>query len=482
MDIKELGKHIADADEDILQDIIIEWLKDHEDFSRYVESKLCPAVEDIDFGFELSRKTSKETKEFFHRNAYTREATDWSNVYYDLIEPWGEQAESFPTEKLYELVTKIITEVGMTVTEEDFYGDDWYGDDFSGSIDDIMETLGNIAGLLLVREDASDEMFSSLEKLVIKAKKTDVIDGYIGGVPYDDILDLIKLRREAEEVTSGMYDVMIEANYDRKEGTWLCRKIDFVRSMGMQDEAQEIMNDNLDFPDVCLKKYKELTEIGDWKAAVSLLDDAQNRKENRTMRDSFKSPNWLEMKQTLLLEHGTKDEQIENLRHLFHDSYGEESKMKYYDQLKTMISDEDWKDFYHQLLSEEKGYETLSTIAPFLIKEGEIEWMQRLVSSAESKDATDYRTPLRYAAVLSSEFHKEIAAQLVRTFRAYAADRFRPKRQVKTGKYSYFRADLEKLIESGYAQELKDLVDYFLIEYKFRPSLVRELKTIKLPQ
>lgn len=46
----------------------------------------------------------------------------------------------------------------MRITEEDFYGDDWYGDDFSGSIGDIMDALGNLAGLLLVRDDASGEM------------------------------------------------------------------------------------------------------------------------------------------------------------------------------------------------------------------------------------------------------------------------------------------------------------------------------------
>lgn len=479
MDIKELKKRIADADEDILQEIITEWLNGHDDFRKHVEAKLCPAVDDINFGNELNRKVNRETKDFFHKNAYSHEATDWDNVYQDLVKPWGEQAESFPTEKLYELVTDIITGVGMNVTEKNFYGDDWYEDDFSGSIGDIMETLGNIAGLLLVREDVSDNMLSSLEKLVKKAKKHDVIDNYIGGVPYDDILELIEIRREAKEVTCGMYDVMIDADYDSQGGKWLCRQIDFVRGMGLEKEAHEIMDDNLNYPDVCLKKYNELISAGDWEAAIALLDEAQYSKENRLMYDSLRATNWLEMKQALLMEHGSKDEQIENLRHLFLVSYGEGSKMKYYDQLKSMIPQEEWKDFYHKLLSEET-IDTLNTIAPFLIKEGELEWLFSLVSASEKRDVTDYRTPLKYAAPLSLEFHDETAAQLVRTFRAYAADRFRPKKQVNTDKYTYFRADLEKLAESGYAQELKELVEYFLIEYKFRPSLVKALKAIKL--
>lgn len=481
MDTNDIIKKLEDSDEDILRDIITEWMKDHDDFRKHVEDKLCPAAEDIDFGYELSRKADRETKEFYHRNSYAHEATDWSNVYYDLVKPWGEQAERFPTVKLYELVKEIITKVGMTITEEDFYGDDWYGDDFSGSIGDIMETLGNIAGLLLVREDISAEMLSGIETLVKKAQKTDVIDNYIGCVPYGDILDMIKIRREADEVTTGMFDIMIDADYQSQGGKWLCRQIDFIRSIGTMQEAQEIMDDNLDFPDVCLKKYGELMAEENWKAALQLLDEAQKNKENRTMRYTIGSPNWLEMKQALLAEHGSRDEQIENLRQLFYGSYGDEAKEKYYAQLKSMIPSDEWNDFYRKLLSGVSGYDVLDTIAPFLIKEGELSWLHRLVSESEKRDASDYRTPLKYASAFTTEFHKEVAVQLVRTFRAYAADRFPPKKQVKSGKYSYFRVDLEKLLSAGYGQELKELVEYFLTEYRFRPSLVKELKAIELP-
>ncbi len=482
MGTKELDKLIENADEDVLQEIISEWLNGHDDFRRHVEKKLCPPIEDIDFGYELCRKVNHNTKEFYQRNSYTREATDWSSVYYDLVRPWGEQADSFPTEKLYELVTEIITEVGMRVTEEDFYGDDWYGDDFSGSIGDIMETLGNIAGLLLVKEDVSNDMMDSLEELIEKAENTDVIDNYIGRVPYDNMLEMIKIRREAEEVTSGMYDVMIDANYNSKAGKWICRQIDFIRSIGMPKEAQGIMDDNLDYPDVCLKKYNELMSSGDWRAAIALLDTAQENQENRVMLYSISSPNWLEMKQALLIEHGSREEQIENLCHLFHASYHEEDKAKYYAMLKSEVPQNEWKGFYHKLLSEVTGYNTLDSIAPFLIKEDELAWLYSLVSASEKSDASDYRTPLKYAAALLPEFGDETAALLVRTFRAYAADRFPPKKHVKSGKYSYFRADLERVGEAGYKQELKELVKYFLSEYRFRPSLVNELKAIKLPQ
>ena len=68
-------------------------------------------------------------------------------MYYELIEPWSDNTDELSTEKLYNLIDVIVTEVGMQVTDEDFYGDDWYGDDFSGNIKDIMNVLGNLAGL-----------------------------------------------------------------------------------------------------------------------------------------------------------------------------------------------------------------------------------------------------------------------------------------------------------------------------------------------
>ena len=41
-----------------------EWLRGHADFRKHMEAKLCPSIEEIDFGYELSRKIELETKEF----------------------------------------------------------------------------------------------------------------------------------------------------------------------------------------------------------------------------------------------------------------------------------------------------------------------------------------------------------------------------------------------------------------------------------
>ena len=473
---KEISQLIANANEDDLRDIVSGWVDKHSDFRDYVRNCLCPPVEDVDFGRKLSQAIDRETKEFFSRHD-VREATDWGNVYNDLIKPWSKNADSLSSEKLYDLCDVIVKEVGMQVRDKDFYGDDWYGDDFSGYIQDIMDVLGNVAGLLIIREDVNHEILDSLKKLIKAAKKKDVIDSYIDS-PYDFILELISLRQKADEVTCGIYDALIDENLGDEAGAWVCRKIDFIRSMGLEDEAHKYMEDEIEYPDVCLKYYNELLTAGNWQEAIVLLDKAQTIKDNGSYFYSPRTPNWLELKQQLLVEHGTLEERIENLKRLFHNSYND--KEKYYRQLKELVDADRWNEFYHNLLSNVTGYKVLDEIAPFLIEEGEFDWLFRLVSESTAKDSTDYRTPLKYAGALRQTHFEEMQAILIRTVRAYAADRFPPKKKVNSSKYSYFRADLESLSELGYAKTQKEIVEFLLLEYRFRPSLAKELRSIKL--
>lgn len=473
---KDIHKIINNANEDDLREIVSGWVENHPDFQAYVEKSLCPEIEDVDFGCKLSQAVNRETKEFFSRHE-VREATDWSTVYFDYVKPWGENADSLSTEKLYELIDVIVTEIGMKVTDEDFYGDDWYGDDFSGSIQDIMDVLGNLTGLLMVREDLEDETLESLKKLIIKAKKTDVVESYIGS-PYASILDLIELRQNADEVTCGLFDRMIDEDFGSEAGIWVCRKIDFIRSMGLADEARKYMEEEIRYPDVCLKYYKELIAADNWQEAIKLLDEAQALKENHQNIYALHTPDWLGLKQQLLNEHGTVEERIENLKRLFYDSYGDKSK--FYHQLKKLVEVNEWKSFYTELLEGLKGYKAIDDAAPFLIEEGEYDWLYRLVSESTKKDSTDYRTPLKYADSLRKTHDDEMQAILIRTIKAYSEDRFPPKKNVKSSKYSYFRADLEKLSEFGYPVLQKKIVEYLLEEYRFRPSLVKELRSIKL--
>lgn len=472
---KDISQLINSANEDDLRDIVSGWIEDHPDFKIYVEKCLCPPVEDVDFGRKLSQAVNRETKGFFSRHE-VREATDWNSVYLDLIKPWSENAGSLSTEKLYDLIDVIVTEVGMRVKDEDFYGDDWYGDDFSGDIQDIMNVLGNLTGLLMIREDLDSKTMDSLKSLVQTAQKSDVIDDYVGS-PYAFMLDLISLREDIDDVSCVIFDRMIKENFGSEAGKWICRKIDFIRSMGLAEEAQKYMEDEIRHPEVCLKFFNELIDARNWQAAITLLDKAQALKDSNQSHYAPNVPNWLELKQQILEEHGSKEDCIENLKCLFYKSY---DKSQYYHKLKELVDKSDWTKFYHNLLTNVTGYNTLNDIAPFLIEEGEFDWLFRLVEEAVEKDSTDYRTPLKYAASLRLTHFEEMQSRLFRTIKDYAADRFPPKKKVKSSKYSYFKEDLKSLSDAGYGEINKTIVEYLLQEYRFRPALVNELRALHI--
>ena len=476
---EELDRLVDSATEEQLRDIVRGWMESNGEFRGFVEHSLNPSADEIDFDKELGRAMMHEAQRCVERRG--AEILDWSNIYYYHIEPWAKKAESLKTPGLWNLIVAIVTRVAMAIDDEDFSGDDWYGNDYSQDIGSILATLGNLCGLLVTRPDLTDDGLAEMEKIIMEAQAEDKIWNYMS-TPYDTILELIGIRREAEEVSCGLYDVMIDANYKCEAGVWICRKIDFVRSIGLTDEALTILEQNLRYPEVCLKYYNELMAENRWQDAVTLLDKAQElKKEDNNRWLGTVSPDWLSMKQNLLMEHGTKEMQIANLTEMFYNSI-DEKKQDCYMKLKELVAQEDWKTFYTDLLSCKPvnfGFE-LDSIAPFLVIEKEFGWLYRELEQNEQRDKTDYRHPLKYAQALMQSHNAEIRAMLVRTFREYAADRFVSKKRVSTGKYTYFCNDLQSLAGIGAKEELNELIQYFKDIYRSRPSLMAELRRIKV--
>lgn len=478
MEQKDTDKLIENATEEQLRDIVREWMETNDEFRVFVEHSLNPPFDEVDFDAELGRAMMHEAQQCISRRG--DEILDWSNIYYYQIEPWAKKAESLSTSNLWKLIVAIVTRVAMVIDDDDFNGDDWYGNDYSLDIGNILDALGNLCGLLLTKPDLAEEGMVELEEIVREAQSEDKVGNYMD-TPYDTIVELIAIRREAEEVSCGLYDVMIGANYNHEAGAWVCRKVDFVRSMGLNDEAMTIINQSLKYPEVCMKYYNELMAANRWQDAVGLLDKAHIlKKENNQRWFGSISPDWLSMKHTLLMKHGTKETQIANLTEMFYASF-DEKKNDCYMKLKNLVAEEDWKNFYTGLLSRKQicfGFE-LDSIAPFLVIEKEWTWLYHELEQNEQRDKTDYRLPLKYAAALMSSHNMEIRAMLVRTFREYAADRFVAKKHVSTGKYTYFCNDLQSLADIGAKEELIELLHYFKTEYKRRPSLMAELRRIE---
>lgn len=474
----ELDRLIDGATEEQLRDIVKEWVRRNGEFGAFVEHSLNPPFDEIDFDAELGRALMHEAQRCVARRG--NEILDWSNIYCCHIEPWTSKSESLTTSGLWNLIAAIITRVAMTIDDEDFSGNDWYGNDYSQDIGAIIDALGNLCGLLVARPDLTEDGLAKLEKIIVEAQAEDKIGNYMD-TPYDTVMELIGIRREAEEISCGLYDVMIDADYNHEAGRWVCRKVDFVRSMGLIDEALSMLEQNLRYPEVCLKYYNELVSAERWQDAMTLLDKVHALKKKDLGWHWYSiNPDWLSLKQNLIVEHGTKEMQIANLTEMFHDNF-DEKKNDCYMKLRQLVAEKDWKGFYTDLLSHksvQSGFE-LDSIAPFLIIEQELAWLYRELEQNEQRDKTDYRRPLKYASALMSSHNIEIRAMLVRTFREYAADRFAPKKSVSSGKYSYFCHELQSLADIGAKEELVDLIRYFRNTYRRRPSFMAELRRIE---
>lgn len=479
IDIESLKNIIADTDETRLRELVIDWLDEDSAFAQYMASKLNHAsAEGPDYDAELQQAIYREAYAVSSHHNNTN-ILNWSNIYYYQVKPWTDKADELSTTELMKLVEAIIVRIAMALSDEDFEGDDWNGDDYSMEIGMIMDALGNAAGILLTREDFLEENLEWLRKLITEAEKEDVTGNYVGN-PYSLIGELIKMRDEAQEATIGMFDAMINANLDHKGGDWMCRKIDFVERMGLMDEAWRLAEENIKYPQVAIKLYLTLTNEENWSEALRLLDRIIKISNDDEYR-SFSYGNtidWMEIKQKLLREYGSREEQIENLRQLFLSSTSD--KETCYSELKELVDPEEWKDFYTKLFKEKSDFEILYSLAPFLAREGEVDWLFRILHDYWNKTPAGYDMLLKNARYLLPEFESALKIMLSQSFQEYAASRFESGKRVKASTYQYFRQDLQKLVDLGFSDLLRDLIIHFRDEYGSRPSFMAELRRIKI--
>lgn len=476
-DIEKLKNQVDDADEERLREILKEWIDINEDFREFAGRKLNPTAETIDYDAELALAIAREANTSTSQKSNIS-VLNWRNIYHYKVKPWTDNADELATPELLSLSRAIIERVALAITEEDFNGDRWGGDDHSAEISSIMNALAYTLGLILVRKDLSDELLQQLRQLIEDAQKSDIITRMHN--MYDIISELIETRAKTGGVTIGMFDCMINKNLGNKGGEWICRKIDFCESMGLMEEAWKLAEENIKYPQVAIKLYLTLMSDDKWKEALELIDlvmDMDSHAEVRTYRFGH-SYDWLGMKQQILREYGSVNDRIDNLKQLFLSNNSDCEQ--YFLELKDLVPSESWKTFYTELLSEVKGYGAIEKIAPFLEKEGEYAWLLRLLRDNVASDPTDYRTPLKYAAVLISYYEAETKEMLNRTFRAYASSRFLPKQKVKPEKYRYICADLKKLPEIGAHDVMEDLIRFFKNLYGTRPSFMAELRRIRL--
>lgn len=303
---------LIDKVDDIeLRKIVKDWASKDDDFRQYVSIALGGAGDDIDFDGVLSRAIAHEAMVVASPRQRGAEVLNWGNIYYYIIEPWASKADNMSTQALLKLIVAITVRIGMVLKDEDFFGDDWYGDDYGEEIGNILGTLGNFCGLVLTKDDLSHSDLEMLAELFEDAEMEDAVSDYID-TPYSQIRRLIDIRNENNDCVEKIYNELIKARWCNKSGYWICAKIDFIKALGREEEAQQIFYDNLKYPEVCLKLYNELVSCNRWQEALNLLDKAQEIKDSNSRWYLLNScPDWRALKRQLLDKLGTKEAQID---------------------------------------------------------------------------------------------------------------------------------------------------------------------------
>lgn len=358
------------ANEFELRTLIREYAEQHNDFKAFVSRKLAPTIVEEDFDIRLQNVIAGATANRQTGNNYWEITTDWSEIYHVLISPWEKEACKLSTEGLYKLLVAILENVGKAITEEDFNADDWYGNDFSNSIVNMDVSLLNIFQLCILRGDVNRKWFDSIEDL-IKSIVTprDILGEYVGSC-YTSILDLIQCRKNNPSINISVYDCIIDNTNSNQRGEWICKKIDFMKCLGLTEEAGQVLRENLKYHPVALKLLDELKKAERWQEALVLLDKLQYAKDHPAPRDSFHwdAPDWRKLKQEILEEYGEPEDRIENLKKLFYKANFKD-KEEYYNRMKELIEPKNWKEFHLTLLDNCHPYDK----AKFLVKEDEYE-------------------------------------------------------------------------------------------------------------
>ena len=463
------------ANEFELRTLIREFAEQHEDFKAFVSRKLAPPIVEEDFDTRLGDVIAGATDNRQIGNNYWEITTDWREVYYDLILPWEKEADKLSTEGQFKLIMAILENVGMAITEEDFNNDDWHGNDFSGSIRDINNSLLNIFQLFILRGDLDCEGLDNVEDVVNSIINPRDIAGEYVGSTYGSILDLIQCRRNNPSINVEVYDCIIDNSDSHQRGNWICEKIEFMRSLGLTDEAENVLMENLKYHPVALKYLGELKKAERWQDALVLLDRLQYAKDHPALCDylHYDAPDWMKLKQEILDNHGLPEDRIENLKKLFYKASSQD-KEEYYNRLKELIDPKDWKDFYLALIDKCHPHDR----AKFLVKENELERLFSLIRQYHLKHESSYSLLLEYGALLKEEHEEDLKSMLRTAFIQWAKSNFMPGEKCGYYFYEAFAGDLKHMKEIGFESEANELRDYFVKEYWRRRNLTTVLNRL----
>ena len=270
---------------------------------------------------------------------------------------------------------------------------------------------------------------------------------------------------ESPEEALATIDGLLEKDGENMNSLIL-QKFNLLTVMGRGNEALDFLEDNISKDEICSYLVDTLIGLKNYERALCVLEKALK------LEDRFLKSRWLKKEIEIYQTLGDKQQVIVTYRRLFIQNGG---SLKVYNELKSMIPVDEWKDYLSGLMNETRfsDYcwgEDGNTKAEIFLAEndrsGLFQYMMQLKYNLHDLYS-------RYATKLSLEQQTELIPKYVDEIRSEASIAKKRDHYIRV---CHYISDLKEL--HGATEVVEKLTAEFLETYRRRPAFVAELKKL----
>jgi hypothetical protein len=337
-----------------------------------------------------------------------------------------------------------------------------YADDSNGDIGDNINLAFNILARISdsdIPEDIRNYLFDN----VLKEYKKGIFSGWDWQISLLEMaVQLVKTDTEAKKVMS-LLNAHSHSGYESEQMTRL--EYELIRKISGEAEAQKILEQNLDIPDLRRNAITKALNENSFKKAEALATEGIEK-------DSEEKPGlakeWYDWLLKIAMRKGDKGKIIEYARYLFIDGFRHDQD--YYAILKRNTDPAQWSDFVEKIISEIKRrdhWSDVDVIAKIYIEE---QWWQRLLDIV--RGISHLPSVSHYERYLSDKYPAELAEIYEKVIREYL------KRVEGRNHYREACRYIKRMIKLGARRRVNELILYLRREYPKRRALLEELDRI----
>jgi len=398
------------------------------------------------------------------------QSLDWFSIDCDLSRMIS-KAKRFIDKGKYSsgaaIASEIILAVGEYHSEDEVFNNErWDAYDFC--TDDACRIISS----LVTNGHLDSEEVKELCEDITRASSFDSYRSY--GLCWPDLEDLLFLL-ESYSLTIEDFLRMIdekimgvERDRGRKE-RFVIQKIDYLRSKGMPNEADNVVEENFDLPGVITREIDSLVSAGKLDEAISALDRAIEKSS-----DGYNIVRCHARKLDIYKSKGDEDGQIEELVFLMNASSCD--LYQYYLSLKALARDSS-AEIVSGIIDNKLSEQYVSgggDLAKICYEEHLMPQLEACIIKCGSLDEP-YECAGLYLGVLEPDARLRVLSELTGRLRSEAVP-------TKRSRYQYLRQKVSLLLNSCEEgrQAMTSFVEELRRKYYNRPALMSELSKLDI--